>query len=266
VRGVQGNATYIRSHGVARGQHAEAVDVTDPATAIWLNRRAASGEDPLPALCYSHSNTWAKANRGSMVADCLSVVLDLHDGRLDAVAGGSGWTLGIIARMAVSRNVALWMDASALPADRVCTAVQAWKGRSFPGALAESGSKVRRWILELTPGQGSIPVGCKLLQDSGVTLFVRVPDDLSPAQAIDWGESSAAGGWPARYSVDSGQNLAALRVLLAQPGAQWALNDVPIESLPWHATDQDIMAGLPVPMMLGMNTDWDVNSRTVLMP
>ena len=61
-----------------------------------------------------------------------------------------------------------------------------------------------------------------------------------------------------RYSLKSGQDLTVLSVLLARSDAQWALQGVPVTSLPWR------LAGLRPPAILGVDASWDINSRSVV--
>lgn len=128
---------YTRSHGAARDIRAQALDNTDAVTTLWLNSRGGGNDPEVPRVCYDQANTWAKAIRGSAVADCLAVKLALPDTGLDAAPAlkdSRGWVLQAVADASSRRGLLLRLDGSALPPSLTCAAVQDWLSKQPTGA------------------------------------------------------------------------------------------------------------------------------------
>lgn len=263
VRHVEEGVSYLRSHGAARKHHQAAHDATDPATTIWLNRRGRNKKEVLrPALCYGSANSFAKANRGAMVADCLAVRLAFNGNNL-AVAPitaseGSGWLLQAVAHTAATHGIPLWLDARALPAARVCSRV----GKIL---MDEDNPPHARLILELgLKTMQPIPESCTALQSSGQALFLHVPESAlsSTTTVSQWAKAVHAFGWPPNYSLGDMPRTGVLRALLDGASikeAKWALSGISVKKLPWGLPDDD--PETIVPSILLINTQWDINSR-----
>lgn len=256
VRKLVDGMVYVRTHGLEREHRADARDLTDPATTVWLNSRSRSAGRQAPMLCYGETNTWAKANRGAIVSDCLAARLALDGETIDVAPldrEAPGWVLGALARVASSRRLPLWLDGGASQPEAICTALETWLRQ--PGAVSSPASIG----LALAPASGAgLPPSCARLRAQGVGIFAHVPQSAmgDAGQAKAWSNGLAAAGWPARYAVPWRPDPAVLQAVLAGPDAQWALTDVPVDELPWGEA-----AAVPPPAIVLVDTAWDPNSR-----
>ncbi len=254
VRKLADGISYVRTHGLEREQRSDARDHTDPATTIWLNSKARSAQEHAPVLCYDDANTWAKANRGAIVADCLAARLAVKGDLIDVaplVESARGWGLEALARMAAGRKLPLWLDGGTQAADNVCTGLEAWIRKAAP--------RPRPLMLLLAPvWDESMSASCARLREQGVDIYVRLPAEAAgdATHARDWSRASSLAGWPARYATPWRPDTAGLKELLAAPDVKWALTDVSVEQLPWRGT-----SSLPAPDVVLVDTAWDPNSR-----
>ena len=256
VRRVKGDIEYVRSHGLQMDSFASVQDRTDPATTMWLNRQGRYGNADRPALCYDDANTWAKAARGSLVADCLSVNLALQDGHVRVapdLPDGRGWLLTALARMVADHGLMLRLDGISWPASEVCRAVGDWR-QSLSPPLA-------RMVLTVTasPDQ-SRPQACADLASIGVALDLRVPDGLADDAVgfMAWRQAVESEGWEAGYAFRQPPAADLLDALGRARTVRWSLMDVAVDGLPWQAAG-DTMGSRPWGLIV--RTDWDPNSR-----
>lgn len=263
VRKLVDGMVYVRTHGVEREHRSDARDLTDPAATIWLNSKARSAGKSRPALCYGGVNTWAKANRGAIVADCLATRLEMDEEQIDAAPldkKAPGWALDALARVASARHLPLWLDGASLPLQGLCVRLDAWLGKQGGAVEAEHSTSPRPSVmLALAPEQGvGFPPACADLNRHGVEIFMRVPSPLmgDAEKAGTWARGLVAAGWPARYAL-SGRPGGALReALRLGPESQWVLLDIPVDELPWSEA-----AAVPLPAFMVVDTAWDPNIR-----
>jgi len=267
VRRLGQRITYIRSHGAQQESLGYAEDVTDPATAIWLNRRLENQavSSDAPSLCYGDVNTWAKAARGSIVADCLEVPLVMSQGVLDAApvlaSERPGWILNAVADIAARRQQTLRLNASALPADQACAAVSSWVGaRQAQHAFADPPEAALQLVVD--GAAGSVPPACHRLAQQSVAVVLKAPKDAqhNEDRFSRWLASLALAGGQQRIVLNHAPSPEALAAMSRQH-IEWDLAGVSAERLPWRMAASDGGPSPRGPKMLTVRTEWDLNSR-----
>ncbi|HET8598264.1 MAG TPA: sulfatase-like hydrolase/transferase [Castellaniella sp.] len=240
-------------------------DGTDWATRIWLNRRGKHGQAGRPALCYGDADTWGKALRGSLVADCLS--LRLAGDAAAPVSSEPPWIQQAVARLAAGRGLSLWLDGRVLPADLACRRVDAlralpgMRGAAGAGAGAAMPAAAAGWLVQLAAEPGAVlPDSCKALQAQGIAVTLTVPQAVlaDPGAVRRWTAETASMGWPRDYSVPAAAPRASREVLAGMSDVRWRVFDYAVRDLPWQSSSaQD-------PGMVRLSTDGDPNSRSAV--
>lgn len=259
VRRLGDTFSYVRGHGTSAAPPPQARDDTDRATRIWLHRRGRIGNTARPTLCYGGTNTWAKAVRGAAVADCLSVPVVLLDGKLAAapVSDDAVWALDAVARIAAARRLQLRLNGQGIQADALCVAAAQWlQARNATGARHTGISLV----LDAPERPMDSSPACERLSGLGIEVVLAVPAEAQQdaARFKAWQHRVAEHRWPNRYQLPSPPSAEILRAMSSMPEAQWHLEKVDAERLPWNPPVTS--SENPMPASLTVSTKWDVNS------
>ncbi len=269
VRQVGDKTTFIKSNYHLDNTPASVQDVTDNATTIWLNSRQRNGYRETSRLCYEDANTWGKANRGAMVADCLAINLDAQADKtntgLSDVMGG--WTIAAASRIAQGHSLDLWLKTTRFPANLACAAVMS----SFDHLLNSFDSPAKL-ILQVTPPaftnqmqqstSADFPAACHDLQNKGAIIFLTVPEQIAKQgtkKLTSWTRQLKSTGWPINYVFNGYSDndvFLNLEIAAGNLAESVAIAGIKPENL-FTVTDNH----RPQFDWLLVDTSWDINSR-----
>lgn len=170
VRQIAAGSTYVRTSNGLKDINTTAKDVTDAPTTIWLNSKRISGNRQ--ALCYGNANSWAKAARGAIVADCVGAVLGQHGSDLVVLPSNNDWLVGAILDLTSSYKIQAYFNAANIEAQFACSSI-ASKLEKSAGGLARASTV----YLKLN-SKDKLVGSCKQLQGIGVNIFYQ--DDTKP--------------------------------------------------------------------------------------
>ena len=165
------------------------IDVTDHATrffAVHAQPRAASS----PHVCYHASNTYAKALRGALVADCLEADFVVQPDGAVSVHHPPQPDIGFDgAKFAeAARGRSIWVDAKNLLSAQACDGMADY--------LQEHRKSFRSILVEFPPEsleRASALRACSArLRKDGIALSYYVPTDLATACAAELGKPGGA--------------------------------------------------------------------------
>lgn len=246
VRKIGQGLSYIRSSHQQLDAPEGSIDSTDNATNIWLSRQKRFGHEAAPMLCYSEANSFAKAIRAGLTADCLTISLGLDEQHQLIVLPNNSqsteanrWLLEAIEKTAQSYQVKLWLNASAIESEQACA------------LIAQQLNSVQNTVVQLNI-DGTMTKSCQQLAESGVEFAMNVPNNINPDNAASWYDELMQQGWQPILLGNQQQFLALARLI----GADWGLLEVEAKQLPWQTQDK-----LPAPKALLINTAWDINTR-----
>lgn len=249
IRKTARGLSYIRTNqNQASIEQEDTVDDTDAPTNIWINskkRRTIAGETNSAKLCYDNANSFAKAMRGALVSDCLSINVDIdQSGKLfiqpqNKNTAASNWLLTAIKELSLSYKTELWINASSADEEQVCNEVKSW--------LNDSINEIR--ITLQMDAKQDFPPACQAIKDNVANFFINMPKEISIDNFEAWLANKQAQNWPSNISLTSNQ----LEFLNNESNIQWAVKAFNANDLPWQ--DTHLVEALII------DTRWDINTR-----
>lgn len=218
-------------------------DNTDMAMRLMLSRNKLHGNEDQPTLCYKNSNSFAKAVRGGMVADCLAITLGANTDDTVFIEPRNKqrvqdqWLFNSIIATAQSYSIPLWVNARQLSWEQTCSFISSHAHQLTVPVYIQVDAAMTQFSNCEKPMQQNLHffADISLLDDSDLT-----QEKLNTITAL-WGDNFFT-------TLEQAENYkfpAQANIALQAEATQ----------LPWQNTSKAAAS------ILLINTEWDPNSR-----